>query len=278
MGSTGKRNFTFAQVLSIVSNESTKIWQGLVTISDIIITPFEIAYCAFFIYIYVGWSILSGLALWLIRFVIMRYIGHDKMEFQQKMNELKDTRLQKTTESFMNIKMLKLQGWETRFQEQITKDYENEQLLNETQLIPDALRSMTNTLFNALLGIVICATYVYSGNVMSVSTTVLAQVMISKIVGPINRISNFYETMLDVQVSLGRVHQYLTTNETQPNVVLKASKLEEKMENINDIKAPIAVSIKGNYSFGFGQSDNDEVKKVSDGKNQETITSGDLQK
>ena len=70
--------------------------------------------------------------------------------------------------------MLKLQGWETRFQEQITKDYENEQLLNETQLIPDALRSMTNTLFNALLGIVICATYVYSGNVMSVSTTVLA--------------------------------------------------------------------------------------------------------
>ena len=93
MGSTGKRNFTFAQVLSIVSNESTKIWQGLVTISDIIITPFEIAYCAFFIYIYVGWSILSGLALWLIRFVIMRYIGHDKMEFQQKMNELKDTRL-----------------------------------------------------------------------------------------------------------------------------------------------------------------------------------------
>ena len=93
---------------------------------NIVVTPFEFAYCAFFIYMYIGWSVLSGLALWLIRFAFMRCIGQDKIEFRHKMQDLQDNRLQKTTESFINIKMLKLEGWESRFQEQITRDYEQE--------------------------------------------------------------------------------------------------------------------------------------------------------
>ena len=81
----------------------------------------------------------------------------------------------------MNIKMLKLQGWESKFQEQITADYHKEQLLSETQRIPDAVISIANALFSAFLGMVIFATYVYSGNVMNVSTTLLANMMIDRI-------------------------------------------------------------------------------------------------
>ena len=48
------------------------------------------------------------------------------------MKELNDERIQKTTESFMNIKMLKLYGWEEKFSEQITNDFANESNLMET--------------------------------------------------------------------------------------------------------------------------------------------------
>ena len=57
---------------------------------------------------------------------------------------------------------------------------------------------MVDQLFNAFLGMAIFATYVYSGNVMSVSKTVLANMMINRIKGPINQISGFYERMVDV--------------------------------------------------------------------------------
>ena len=52
---------------------------------DILMTPFEIAYCAFFIYYYLGWSILSGLALWLVRFVLLKIFKDDKVEYYAKM-------------------------------------------------------------------------------------------------------------------------------------------------------------------------------------------------
>ena len=57
--------------------------------------------------------------------------------------------------------------------------------------------SIANALFSAFLGMVIFATYVYSGNVMSVSTTVLANMMIDRIKGPLNRVSGFYTKMVD---------------------------------------------------------------------------------
>lgn len=82
MASTGKRNYTFAQVLNLINSESEKIWGALTTISDLVFVPFEIAYCAFFIYYYVGWSILSGLALWLLRFAALRFFKRDKVEFE----------------------------------------------------------------------------------------------------------------------------------------------------------------------------------------------------
>ena len=93
MASTGKRNYTFAQVLNLINNESVKIWSALMTINDIVFIPFEIAYCAFFIYYYLGWSILSGLALWLLKFAALRFFKRDNLEVQTQMSALRDSRL-----------------------------------------------------------------------------------------------------------------------------------------------------------------------------------------
>ena len=84
MSSTGKRNYTFAQVLNLVNTESYKVWEMISMVSDIVMTPFEIAYCAFFIYYYLGWSVLSGLALWLLRFAIVRLFKGNKVEYYAK--------------------------------------------------------------------------------------------------------------------------------------------------------------------------------------------------
>lgn len=115
MSSTGKRDYTFAQVINLVNTESNKILETIHLVSDIIMTPFEIAYCAFFIYYYLGWSIISGLLLWLLRFFLLKLLKENKVEYYAKLVDLSDKRLQKTTESFMNIKTLKLYGWENKF-------------------------------------------------------------------------------------------------------------------------------------------------------------------
>jgi len=86
----------------------------------------EIVYCAFYIYYYVGESVLAGVALWLFRLAFVHHFKARKVEHNQKMRDLQDERIQKTTETFMNIKTLKLYGWEEKFSQRITEDYVKE--------------------------------------------------------------------------------------------------------------------------------------------------------
>ena len=115
MSTTGRRNYTFAQVLNLVETESEKVWNTINSTSDMIQVPIEIIYCSSFIYFYLGWSSLAGLALWLVRFFALRLVKENKLDYHAKMQNLREQRIQKTTESFMNIKMIKLYGWESQF-------------------------------------------------------------------------------------------------------------------------------------------------------------------
>ena len=68
-------------MLNLINSESEKIWIALMTISDVVFILLEIAYCSFFIYYYLGWSILSGLALWLLKFAALRFFKRDQVKF-----------------------------------------------------------------------------------------------------------------------------------------------------------------------------------------------------
>ena len=109
--------------MNMVGYEAMRSYDAIEMVQGIMMEPLEFAYCAFFIYYYVGWSILSGAAVWIVRYLVMSYLNEDRHDFHTKMHEMADKRLQKTTESFLNIKLLKLQAWEDKFQEQITKEY-----------------------------------------------------------------------------------------------------------------------------------------------------------
>ena len=72
LAGTSKKNYTFAQVLNMVNTEAMKSYEAINMILELLMQPIELIYCAFFIYYYLGWSILSGLVLWGLRFLIMR--------------------------------------------------------------------------------------------------------------------------------------------------------------------------------------------------------------
>ena len=74
----------------------------------------------------------------------------------------------------MNIKMLKLYGWEGKFSEQITTDFIHEQKERENLRIPNLIESIVGSMVDQLMPLAIFATYVSLGNAMSVSSTVLA--------------------------------------------------------------------------------------------------------
>ena len=85
--------------------------------SQLAYAPLEIAYCSYFIFKCLGWSSLSGVVLWMARLAFQRALKGRKMEFHARMQELSERVTQKTIEAFAHIRVLKLYGWESRFEE-----------------------------------------------------------------------------------------------------------------------------------------------------------------
>ena len=61
--------------------------------------------------------------------------------------------------------------------------------------------------------ITIFVTYVYTGNSMDVASTVLATMMIDRIKATVNHLTNFYEKWINMDVSLTKVHEFLSAVE-----------------------------------------------------------------
>ena len=101
---------------------------------------------------------------------------------------------------------------------------------------------ISGALFNAFLVMVVFATYVSYGGVMTVSTTTVATLMIRKIMSPIGRLFMFFYRMFGMNVSLTRVHDFLSAEESQPNVISR---------HLSSKTGAMALKIRGNYSFGF---------------------------
>ena len=121
--------------------------------------------------------------------------------------------------------------------------------------IPNAIQTFINSLMNQLLLISIFATYVYLGNTMSVATTALATIMINRIKGPVNTISNFYQNWLNIESQLTLVHEYLSADESQPNVMLRSCE-----------ETDVAVRVRGNFSFGLLQTNTQAHGPEREGK------------
>ena len=90
---TGRKKFSFAQTLSIINNESGRVFDTIYMIFGATTEPFEIIYCAFFIYYYVGVSVFAGLALWLFRIGFVKLFEARKMAHNDRMNELQTERV-----------------------------------------------------------------------------------------------------------------------------------------------------------------------------------------
>ena len=77
----------------MVNSEATAAFVTIKMIASVIMQPLEICYCAFFIYYYVGWSILAGLVLWLMRLGLLKFFEAGKYEYSNKMREFRTERI-----------------------------------------------------------------------------------------------------------------------------------------------------------------------------------------
>ncbi|TFK40612.1 P-loop containing nucleoside triphosphate hydrolase protein [Crucibulum laeve] len=150
-----------------INNLVTSDLSNITSINDIwlvvLFSPFQIALSTWFLYVILGWSAFSGLAVMLACFPMTGYFTRMLRNFQISTMKKSDARVQKVAEALAIIRMIKLFGWEPKITKQITTLRDEEVALlkkskklelasnNYNYLIPLLTMMMTFGTYTALM-------------------------------------------------------------------------------------------------------------------------------
>lgn len=81
--------------------------------------PIVLVVCTTFLFYYLGLSFFSGVGVYVVAFVFNLLLSKIQARLQKVYMAKQDARLNITTESLNNIKMLKLYSWTSQFEEAI---------------------------------------------------------------------------------------------------------------------------------------------------------------
>ena len=166
-----------------------------------------------------------------------------------------------TTESINNIKMLKLYAWQDSFLERIFRRRDKE--LSSLKKINISAAFVISGVYLApnLLPAATFSVYIATGHTLDYNVAVAALIIFSLMQEPLIQVPYFVQELVEVISSLKRIEGFLDLNEVQQGVV----------EHGSAGNSEIALSVKGNFSWGFSmKKKDDEDKKVKeDGKVEE---------
>ena len=252
------------EIVNFVQVDSMRLSWMIMTSPNIFINPIQIlAYC-YLLFDFFSFSFFAGLSILLIFFLINLKISKLFHFYQKKMLAKKDIRMRASTETFENIKILKLYSWEKQFMKKCLLTRKDEM---------DAMRTRFNvtttniSLFWLCPSLVACATlglYQYLNDKLSISTMLIGLSLFTKLQGPVRQLPGIINNIIESAVSMKRIEEFIRQPQTIDEYVHRGK---------YDPNGEYAIKIEGgNFSWGVKQEEKkkkDEKGKDKKGKNKE---------
>lgn len=116
-----RKESTVGEIVNLLSVDTDKLVIATPYLNLIWSAPFQIILALYFLWQYLGPSVLAGLAVMIILMPINGVISKKVMDLQMKQMYIKDERVKLINEVLIGIKVLKLYAWEPSYEEQILK-------------------------------------------------------------------------------------------------------------------------------------------------------------
>ena len=222
------------EVINYIQVDAHRLTFLMLSSPDLLTMPLQIIVFSYMLFKFFGWNFIFGL----ITLIIFLYIN---FKLQTKMKKLmvnqmkvKDKRMKIITETFNNIKILKLYSWEDEFLNRINEARKSE--------LSSLLNIMKNGNIAESIGwlapvgtsIISIGAYQFFHDVLKIEDIFTCLGIFAQLQFPIRMlpgvINNFYQT----SISMGRIEKYLSETEINDNLVIKYDKDTEK--NGIDIK------------------------------------------
>ena len=232
--SSMKERVETGQVINYIQSDSQKLTFLMWCSPDLFCMPIQVIIYSYMLYEILGAVFFIGVLI-LIGFIYGNLYYQKKIKALIKVHmKLKDKRMKITTETFNNIKILKLYSWEDEFKNKINlaREDELENLLNKFKLV-----NINNTIQWAgpvITSLISIGLFQYVKGEFKIEDIFTALGLFNRIQWPLRWfpevMTNFYETT----ISMGRIENYLKQDEINENNVILNDK--ECIENNIRIK------------------------------------------
>lgn len=121
MSNSARKESTVGEIVNLMSVDAQRFMDVTAYINMIWSAPLQIILALYFLWQYLGPSVLSGLAVMIILIPVNALLAGKVRNLQIKQMKNKDERVKLMNEVLSGIKVLKLYAWEPSFEEQILK-------------------------------------------------------------------------------------------------------------------------------------------------------------
>ena len=243
------------QIINFIDNDSHKLSDLIKYIPGIIINPIKIIAYVYLLFDFFGLSFVFGLIVFIIMIGINIIIFNKYNILEKEFMKRKDERMKLTTETFENIKIIKLYNWESKFEEKILKKRDKEIEVGKKGLKVVIINITLFWFTPILVSITTIGFYQYFNDKISISIILVGLAIFVRLQNPIINLPEIITNFIDTIISMRRIEKYLKENDIENNII-------KKCKNNNN-----AIEIENAY-FTWGIEQN---KKKIKNKNNEII-------
>ena len=249
------KQYDSGEIVNFVQVDAQRLFWVCYQLADVVQMPFVLGLSFAFAFYFFGYYFLAGLGVFLLAMAVFLGIGLYYNVQEKIIMRRKDRRMKTTTESVNNIKMLKLYSWQDSFLYRIQRRRQKELKTLVKINMGWAVVITGLYLFPSMLPLVAFSTYIGAGNTLKFNVAVSALVIFNLMQDPLVQVPFFLSEIVNLIVSMRRIEGFLDLEEVQSGIIER---------NDSGDGGEVALSLKGNFSWGFSSKKND--KNGKDGK------------
>ena len=204
--------------------------------------PFLLVFCFSILFYYLKGSFISGLTVFAMAFASNMAIGKYASVLQRRYMKFKDQRVKALTESLNNIRMLKLYSWGDIFKHLIKEKRIPELGMLRKRYNLSIINISTLYFFPSILSAVIFSFYIGFGNTLSLDIAFTVMTILNLIKEPLRSLPQFIGQLLEFQVSMTRIQEFIQVDEINTSMVNQVSG--------RSTSASVAISPGTNFHWG----------------------------
>lgn len=255
---------TQGEIVNFIEIDANKLTWMVQSSTNAIIGPILIIAYIYLLFDFFGYAFFAGFGFMIIC-LLLNYVTFSKFrKLDEEMLHKKDERMKVTTETFENIKILKLYNWENEFKSKIY-DKREEEMVKATSWFKWVVVNISLFWFcPVIVSISTIGIYQYLNDQLNIGTMLIGLAIFARLQDPLGDLPYTINSIIEAVISLKRIEKYIRQPDRNESNIIKGE---------YDLNGEFAIKIEhGDFTWGVKQKKEDDEKKEEIEETQNSTT------